>query len=115
MEKHSTMLFVDASGSTSGSEYYHTSVLSIMDTLPEETKIWRWGSSVESCSKQKLIMCSSKKIGNLGATEPWRFSHLAEANQHIIIITDGQVNKRDIERVDKVLQCISLVTRIKWI
>jgi hypothetical protein len=104
-----TLVAYDCSGSTGGSYIYHEKTQNIVRTLidnNEDFRIILWDNQWKEASIQALQQINNAKTG-FGGTD---VSRVADAilqldfTGKLIIITDGQVSTRDIDRCDYLLE-----------
>jgi hypothetical protein len=101
-----TLFAYDGSGSTGGSQRYHTAAQQLYKDLPAETTdILFWDSSSHIITPAVLLRINTARLGN-GGTCPERIaSHVVNTDfhGHLVILTDGQVSNSSVDACDRIL------------
>ena len=105
--KLKTLFAFDNSGSISGNELYFNEINRIiMEYYKPGDKFYLWGTTYTEKSKSQIEQWIHEKKGNEG-TNSVNIAKIAKENpnhrEHLIIVTDGCVNSKDIDECDRFL------------
>lgn len=98
---------IDSSGSVRSSDFYHSELSKIItEYYKKGDDIYIWDSEYKHLTYEQLLDFNNKKEGH-GGTESSLIAEVAKIStvkDHLIIVTDGDVNSGAIDRSDEIMK-----------
>jgi hypothetical protein len=101
-----TLFAYDGSGSTGGSQRYHTAAQRLYQELPAaDTQILFWDSAARIITPAELLRINTARQGNGGTCPELIAHHIVRTgfHGHLVILTDGQVSSSSVDACDRIL------------